>query len=74
MSYNSNGYDVRADNIRRITEQYYEPENLAKCYKSVWSRYIYPLYGISYQSYLKYLKRRKRSRNKPDDRQLRLFD
>ena len=45
----------RAENIRKLTQMYYEPGNLARCYKSVWRRYIYPIYPMCYKTYLNYL-------------------
>ena len=56
MSYNKNGYYLRARMIRQITREYYEPENHSKCYKMVWKKYIYPRFGIGYRAYLNYLK------------------
>lgn len=46
---------LRAQNIRKLTEKYYEPGNNARCYKAVWRRYIYPLYPMCYRTYLNYL-------------------
>jgi hypothetical protein len=57
LAYNKKGYNIRAENIKRITEQYYEPENQSKCYKAVWRYHVFPLYGISYRSYLVYVKK-----------------
>ena len=59
MGYNRKGYEIRARQIRKITSIYYEPENQVKCYKQIWKRYIYPLFGISYRSYLRYLNKNK---------------
>lgn len=41
--------------IRTITENNYEPGNANKCYKAVWRKYIYPVYGCCYRTYLNYL-------------------
>lgn len=41
--------------IRAITENNYEPGNAQKCYKAVWRRYVYPIYGCCYRTYLNYL-------------------
>lgn len=46
---------TRARAIRRITEEHYEPGNQARCYKAVWRKYIYPTFGICYNTYLAYL-------------------
>ena len=56
MAYNKNGYNQRAKAIQEITNQYYEPENQAKCYRQVWRKYIYPQFGVGYVSFLRYLK------------------
>ncbi len=45
----------RAKLIRILTERYYEAGNYAKCYKSVWRRYINPVYPMCYRTYLNYL-------------------
>lgn len=45
----------RAKRIRALTELHYEPGNNARCYKSVWRRYIYPVYPMCYRTYLNYL-------------------
>lgn len=45
----------RAKRIKVLTERHYEPGNNAKCYKSVWRRYVYPVYPMCYRTYLNYL-------------------
>lgn len=74
MAYNKKGYYIRVHLIREITDQYYEPENHAKCYKQVWKKYIYPRFGICYRSYLNYLhvKDEDIQVEKEDKKQLRL--
>jgi hypothetical protein len=75
MAYNRKGYNIRALRIQEITEEHYEPENHAKCYKQVWKKHVFPLFGIGYRSYLKYLKVEVEAELKQEDtRQLRLFD
>jgi len=56
MAYNKKGYFIRARVIQRIVQQNYEPENQAKCLKSVWRHYVYPQWGIGYRAFLKYTK------------------
>lgn len=46
----------RIENVKKLSEKYYESGNLSKCHKSVWRRHILPVYGIGYRTYLKYLK------------------
>lgn len=55
MSYNRNGYFIRAARIQELTRQYYEPERQDRCYKWVWRKHIRPIYGIGYRAYLRYL-------------------
>ena len=46
---------ARAELIRKLTQQYYEPGNLSRCYKAVWRKYINPVYPMCYETYLNYL-------------------
>lgn len=55
MAYNKRGYYQRAEAIRQLTAQFYEPERHDRCYKWVWRRHIFPRYGICYNTYLTYL-------------------
>jgi hypothetical protein len=74
MSYNKRGYRVRAKLMQEITDKHYEPENQAKSKKMVWKQYIYPYFGVCYNSYLRYLGEEVEEENKTEDkRQLRLF-
>ncbi len=45
----------RIKKVRMIVQRYYEPGNNRYCYKSIWRRYVYPLYPISYRTFLSYL-------------------
>lgn len=54
MAYNRGGYYLRAKRIQEITAQHYEPENQARCKKQIWKKYIYPEFGMCYETYLKY--------------------
>lgn len=45
----------RARLIQQLTEAYYEPGNLRRCYRAVWQKYIYPVYPMGYRTYLHYL-------------------
>lgn len=56
MAYNKKGYIRRVAAIKNIAEQHYEPERHDKCWKAVWRRVIYPVYGISYHTFLSYMK------------------
>lgn len=64
---------ARVKAIRAITEEHYEAGNNARCYKSVWRYYVYPVYGCCYRTYLNYLGI---PATKPsiDPRQMTLFD
>lgn len=46
----------RIEQVAALTERYYEPGRLDRCYKEVWRRYVYPLYPMSYRTYLRYLR------------------
>jgi hypothetical protein len=60
--------------MQELTDKYYEPENQAKSKKMVWRQYIYPRFGVCYNSYLRYLGEEVEAENKTEDkRQLRLF-
>ena len=71
MGYNRKGYFVRAARIQELTAKHYERENHSKCYKMVWRKEVYPVYGICYRTYLRYLKVGKEE-VKEDTRQLKL--
>lgn len=49
-------YLRRAERVQQITEQYFEPGRLDRCYAQVWRRYIYPIYPCCYRSYMNMLK------------------
>ena len=66
---------ARVKAIRAITEQYYEPGNNSRCYKQVWRRNVYPIYGCCYRTYLNYLGIAVvQDRPEDDPRQQRLFE
>jgi len=46
----------RIEIISEITNKYYEIGRLDRCYKTIWKKYIYPVYPISYRTYLRYLR------------------
>ena len=46
----------RIQAVKKLAAKHYEEGNLAKCHKSVWRRFILPVYGIGYRTYLSYLK------------------
>lgn len=46
----------RIDAVKKLAAKHYEEGNLAKCRKSVWRKYILPVYGIGYRTFLSYLK------------------
>lgn len=41
--------------VAELTNKYYEPERLDRCYKAIWRRYINPIYPMDYRTYLRYL-------------------
>lgn len=47
---------LRIQRVCDITREHYEEGNLAKCYKMVWRRYVYPIYPMCYHTYLSYLR------------------
>lgn len=47
---------LRIQLVCDITRQHYEEGNLARCYKQVWKRYVYPVYPCCYHTYLSYLR------------------
>lgn len=51
MAYNQINKLKRYKNIQEVTRQYYSPGYTTL--KGVWSRYIYPVYLISYTHYLR---------------------
>ena len=46
---------ARAEKIRQITLQHYEPGNQARSYRVVWLKWIYPDLKISFRTYQRYL-------------------
>jgi hypothetical protein len=50
------GYKIRAELIREITRQNYEPGNQSRNYRMVWRYHVYPRFGIGYRAYLRYLR------------------
>jgi hypothetical protein len=46
----------RIEAVKKLAAKYYEEDNLARCHKRVWHRFILPVYGIGYRTYLSYLK------------------
>lgn len=58
MAYNRRGYYRRAQVIQEIVRQHYEPERQDRCKAAIWRRYIYPQFGVCYQSFLRYLNTR----------------
>lgn len=56
MAYNKSGYYKRAKAIQELTAKYYEPERQDRCYKQVWRKHIYPVFGICYNTFLRYMK------------------
>lgn len=70
MAYNRKGYFQRARAIQELAAQHYEPGRQDRCYKWVWKKHIFPVYGICYNTFLRYLKEGR----KEDANQLKLFD
>lgn len=48
---NRTGLLKRNRNIKTITLLFYEKGRQDRNYKWIWTHYIYPLYGINYQTY-----------------------
>ncbi len=47
---------LRAQLVCEIAKKHYEEGNLAKCYKMVWRRHVYPVYPMCYRTFLHYLR------------------
>lgn len=47
---------LRIAHVCEITRAHYEEGNLAKCYKQVWRRWVYPVYPMCYHTFLSYLR------------------
>ena len=45
----------RIKEIQDIVRREYEPGNQQRCYKAVWRRFIFPRYGICYDTFLSYI-------------------
>ena len=66
---------MRIQLVCDITRQHYEEGNLAKCYKQVWRRFVYPVYPMCYHTYLSYLRRGLEGYQEPTEpKQPSLFD
>ena len=46
----------RIKEILKIVEREYEPHNNKRRYKAIWRNFIYPKYGICYDTFLSYLR------------------
>lgn len=46
---------LRIKRVCEITQEHYEAGNLAKCYKEVWRKYVFPIYPMCYRTYLSYI-------------------
>ena len=51
-SYRYKSTMVRAEQVRRLSEEHYEPGNQARSHHAVWRRWIEPQFGICYKTYL----------------------
>ncbi len=45
----------RVKAITAIVREEYEPGNQSCCYKAIWRRRIWPVYGVCYKTFLEYL-------------------
>lgn len=45
----------RVKAITDIVRKEYEPGNQSRCYKAIWRRHIWPVYGVCYRTFLEYL-------------------
>ena len=46
---------IRIKEILEIVERNYEIGNQKRCYKAIWRDFIYPKYGICYDTFLSYI-------------------
>lgn len=63
--------------IIAIVMEEYEPGNQSRCYKAIWRRRIWPVYGVCYKTFLEYLSvppsELEEDEKHDDPRQLKLF-
>ncbi len=45
----------RIKEIQDIVVREYEPGDQKKCYKAVWRRFVFPRYGVCYDTFLSYI-------------------
>lgn len=46
---------IRIKEILEIVDRNYEIGNQKRCYKAIWRDFIYPKYGICYDTFLSYI-------------------
>lgn len=54
--YNKEGLDIRNNNIKLITDLFYESGRHDRSLRWIWINYIYPIFGLTYNRYLQCLK------------------
>lgn len=45
----------RIKEIQNIVKREYEPGDQQRCYKAIWRKFVYPRYGVCYDTYLSYI-------------------
>ena len=45
----------RIKEILEIVDKHYEVGNQKRCYKAIWRDFIYPKYGVCYDTFLSYI-------------------
>ena len=60
--------------VRKLAEAHYEEGNLARCYKQVWRRHVYPVYPMCYRTILNYLHPCRSAADPTEKAQPTLFD
>ena len=68
-----NSTKLRAQEVRRLVAQHYEPGRQDRCKAWVWRTIVRPRYGISLRTFYAYLREGGDRRPDGDDRQLTLF-
>ena len=58
---------LRIKKVCELTQQHYEPGRQDRSYKSVWRKFVYPIYPMHYRTYLKYINTPLPKEKEPDD-------
>ena len=49
-------YLIRIREVQQFALRYYEKGRHDKCFKQVWKKYVFPRFGINYNTFLRYMK------------------